>query len=61
MLAKELVDHDNAFVKKQKQNQLPRRPRNPFVSGGGVAALRLRHLDPANAPMLPTPPASGHL
>ena len=26
MLAKELVDHDNAFVKKQKQNQLPRGP-----------------------------------
>lgn len=33
----------------------------PLLLGVELRVLRLRRLDPANAPMLPTPLASGHL
>ena len=57
MLAKELVDHDNAFFKNKNKSSYRGGNGIPVLLGVELWVLRQRRLDLADA----RPPASGHL
>ena len=57
MLAKELVDHDNAFFKNKNKSSYRGGNGIPMLLGVELWVLRQRHLALADA----HPPDSGHL